>query len=457
MPQFSILSPAELQVVKDRKDEFVDAAERAKASAEDAVLQQHQLGMRAILDFVRDKSRVLYGGYAMHLLMFARDGKGLYDGRAKFMDVDFYSSTPVHDVRELCDTLYDAGFTYVNAKNSVHEETYCLHIGSHKCCDITYMPPKAVRQIPTARIDGILLTHPRIITTDMMKMLCTPLASYWRLDKTLDRMGRLFLHYPLDIPLAKCQAPAPLSEKGAVLAAAGARQLALYPASTVLWVGAAASHALLEGPGAAAAFLDAPTTPLEAIVDADFTTCMREVALAMRAAAPDGSSPIKVEIHAPFLSYLGQHAILSCDNEPLLTIYEGQGDALSYMEDAGVHVGAVFAQIYFMLVKHYQAWVTGNTPALRAANWYLVKLLSSWRAATEADADNVAKEFLRPCQGRYESPQQRFFFRNILRNVRCRSSISPYRPAQESVPRLDPSKYRFRNTSGATVDREIFK
>ena len=456
MPHFSVLSPAELQVVTDRKDEFVAAADQAKASAEEGVLQQHQQVMRAILGYVRDKSRVLYGGYAMHLLMFARDGKGLYDGRAKFMDVDFYSSTPVHDVRELCDALYDAGFTYVNAKNSIHEETYSVFVCSHKFCDITYMPPKALRQIPTARIDGILLTHPRVITTDMMKMLCTPLASYWRLDKTLDRMGRLFLHYPLDIPLAKCQPPAALTDQGARLAAAGASQLALLPVASVLWLGAAAARVLLGGPGAAAHFIGAPTAPLEAVVDADFRVCAREAALAMRAAAPE-AAPIKIEIHAPFLSYLGQHAILSCDDEALLTIYEGQGDALSYVEDAGAHVASAFTQIYFALVKHYQAWVNGNTPALRVANWYLVQLLSAWRAATAADAETVAKEFLRPCQGRYESPQQRFFFRNVLRNVRCRSSISPYRPAQESAPRLDPSKYRFRNTSGATVDREIFK
>lgn len=155
-----------------------------------------------VINFVREKGRIIYGGYALNLLVSAKDPKdAIYKDSNQVNDVDFYSPTPIEDLMELCNILHERGFRNIFGAEAQHTETYNVSVNFTVYCDISYVPRIIYGRMPTFTINGLRVIGPHFMAIDYLRMITDPLISYWRFDtddmKALKRFHLLLKHYGL--------------------------------------------------------------------------------------------------------------------------------------------------------------------------------------------------------------------------------------------------------------------
>ena len=148
-----------------------------------------------VRDFVKEKKRKIYGGFALNKLM---PGDKFYsDDDIKSWDIDFYSPDPIGDAKEIANRLSKKGFKFVQAREALHDETYKVFAETNDCADITYVPKNIYNKIPFTEVDGLYLTGPHFMMIDYFRVMTDPLTSYFRLEKTFTRLCLMLKYFPL--------------------------------------------------------------------------------------------------------------------------------------------------------------------------------------------------------------------------------------------------------------------
>lgn len=148
-----------------------------------------------ILDFIKEKKKKIYGGYALDKLLINKKYESIYKDY-DIPDIDFYSIDPNTDIIELCNKFHELNYK-VTAREAKHTNTYSIFINYDLYCDITYAPSCIFNAIPTINIDGFYYVNPNFMIIDYLKILTDPLSSYWRLEKSFERLSFLEEAYPL--------------------------------------------------------------------------------------------------------------------------------------------------------------------------------------------------------------------------------------------------------------------
>ena len=192
-------------VTADGNAQLKKAIERARIEENVRVrptLEERRAMMESALDFVRQRGRIVYGGYAIHMLVSQASGgsDGIYDFSTEAPDIEFYSSDAVIDARDMCDAFHVQGHRYVRAAEALHSETFKVSVDLVQLCDITYVPKNIARIIPYVLIDGVRYAHPHFMLVDSLRILTDPINSYWRLEKAFPRMYKLQRYYPFERP-----------------------------------------------------------------------------------------------------------------------------------------------------------------------------------------------------------------------------------------------------------------
>ena len=160
----------------------------------------------AILAFVRTRGRKVYGGFALNAVVSALSpGDTFYDMEDSVPDLEFYSATPVEDVRDICDALHAAGHVYVQGKEAMHHGTFTISVEFVRMCDVTFMPPRALEAVPV-RTDcetGVEVVDPSFAIIDHLRIICDPFTSHWRLDRMFPRTFLLQHLFPIVTPTDK--------------------------------------------------------------------------------------------------------------------------------------------------------------------------------------------------------------------------------------------------------------
>lgn len=150
-----------------------------------------------IIDYIKNKKRKVYGGYALDKLLTNINTKlAIYDD-FDTPDIEFYTVDPMGDLVTLCDTLHDMGFKNVIGQEAKHRETYSIYVNFQLYCNITYMPANIYMNIRFYKINDLVMVHPWFMNIDFFKMFTDPFFSYWRLEKHFDRYLKLQSTYPL--------------------------------------------------------------------------------------------------------------------------------------------------------------------------------------------------------------------------------------------------------------------
>jgi hypothetical protein len=425
-------------------------------------LKEYVRAMSLIMDYVKYKRLVLYGSYAWNLLVSAKSpDKAFYD-KYDFIDIDCMSSQPIHDVRNMCDLLNSHGFRYVNAKNSMHEETYSIYIASQKCCDVSYQPRNILGKLPILTINGIYIVHPKIISIDVIKMFSTPIASYWRLSKTLERTSLLFEHYPIVIDPCTTREPVILSCASRALVLKSIEiACSIHMRSSLLWIG----DNYIENAAAAKdkniTIVAQDVSKTVEFVSSDYDRdleCFRKVLIY----EPD----MVMSAFQPFMNYCGRRVDFSIGSEVFLRMYDGKYDGYAYRNaivvlpeqeyDIDVHVGTFYVTLYFMFVRNLHAFMMNYQEEFEKTNYMISKMLTVRESIVSEQKidcmqDGIFQEFNVRCHGRPVCAQHQYLVRNIFRNSRCNSIMMPYRPEQKNSHDIDLDKFHFRNLSGNPI------
>jgi hypothetical protein len=154
-----------------------------------------------VLDYIREKKRKIYGGYALNTFFKNIDPSLAIYKDFDFPDIELYSPEPLIDLVYLCNKLHEMGFKYVQGREAQHAETYTVFVNFEKIVDISYVPKNVYNYIRTVELNGIQYTHMHFMLIDYFRMINDPLGSYWRLEKAFVRMNKIQKYFPL--PLIK--------------------------------------------------------------------------------------------------------------------------------------------------------------------------------------------------------------------------------------------------------------
>lgn len=167
----------------------------SKKELEEMKIEQNKI-VDIIHDFLKQKKRKIYGGYALNLLLIRRNPKlAIYDDDVH-PDIDFYSPDPLDDLISLCNILYDKGFS-VEGREALHKETYKIYVNREDYVDISYVPKNIYNRLPFIEFKGLTLIHPSFMKIDYMRIFTDPIGSYqFKFEKRIDRFRTLDKQYP---------------------------------------------------------------------------------------------------------------------------------------------------------------------------------------------------------------------------------------------------------------------
>jgi hypothetical protein len=186
------------EIILKNLDRLEEEASLIKLTNYEPTLEEINKVRDEILMFVKDKKRIIYGGYAQNSLILSKNKKDAFYKETDLADIEFYSPDPIGDTIDLCDRLKTKGFKYVEGKEGVHQETYKIFSNFINYCDITYMPHNIFNNCPTIDVFGARMCHPHLMLIDAYRVYTDPMTSYFRLKKTFTRFNTLMKYYPLD-------------------------------------------------------------------------------------------------------------------------------------------------------------------------------------------------------------------------------------------------------------------
>lgn len=205
----------DLNIISEKLEDILLKARQAENVKIEPTLADKKAMTDLLLDFIKHKGRIIYGGYAINELIRLKDPRdAFYDFSTEAPDIEFYSPEAVLDAKELCDMFHSKGYKYIRSTEAMHAETYKVMVNLHPVCDITYVPKNIYRIIPyvqqqqrhasstsTSTTPPIIkFAHPHFLLIDSLRIITDPLTSYWRLDKAFPRIYSLQKHYPLIRP-----------------------------------------------------------------------------------------------------------------------------------------------------------------------------------------------------------------------------------------------------------------
>lgn len=175
-----------------------DAEKKAGEVIEPTIYEKREI-MAEIKNFIRENHRKVYGGTALNeAIKLVNPDDAFYDDTV-FSDIEFYSTTPIPDLVDLCNILHEKGYKYVVGNEAQHEETFTIFVNFQVYCDITFVLPKVYNGIKTMTIDGIDYVDPHFMLIDYLRMINQPLtAAAQRWEKAFKRMFILLKNYPFE-------------------------------------------------------------------------------------------------------------------------------------------------------------------------------------------------------------------------------------------------------------------
>ena len=193
----SIYNNDDIKLLQENLSLLDNIIEQRKAELYEPFKKEKDEVSKIILDFIKKNKRKIYGGYAINKLVADKDPKDAFYKEYQTPDIDFYSPTPIEDLMNLCNIIYESGHKRVSGQEAQHKDTYSIFVNFTLYCDISYVPRNIYNRLPFKELNGVYYTHPHFITIDYLRMITDPLESYWRIDKSVKRFTLLQKHYPL--------------------------------------------------------------------------------------------------------------------------------------------------------------------------------------------------------------------------------------------------------------------
>jgi hypothetical protein len=198
--------PEDILKINENIDKIKEDAQYEYKKNNEPTLDETSNVCKAIIDYIKKKNRVVYGGYAQNLLImeknkddvFYKEINSAFYNWPDLADIEFYSPTPIDDLIELTEELYTMKFNHIESSGGQHDGTYKIFVNFLNYCDISYIPAHIYNTMPIIKVDGIKCCDPHFMMVDSYRIFTDPMTSFWRLDKTIKRFQKIFKYYPID-------------------------------------------------------------------------------------------------------------------------------------------------------------------------------------------------------------------------------------------------------------------
>ncbi len=188
----------DIETIKNNISSIQDQAHYIFKTTYEPTLGEYKDVMDCILEFIKIKKRIIYGGYAQNQLIKVKNISDTFYKDIDTPDVEFYSSEPIKDIIDLCDFLYEKKkFKFIQGSEGVHDGTYKLFVNFENYCDITYISKNICDSMNFIELNGIRYAHPEFMYIDNYRIFTDPFSFSFRLDKTFNRYLKLYKHYPI--------------------------------------------------------------------------------------------------------------------------------------------------------------------------------------------------------------------------------------------------------------------
>lgn len=442
-----------------------------------------------VRDFVREKKRKIYGGFALNKLIedVYPDDKFYKDDDIKSWDIDFYSPNPIGDAKEIANRLHAKGFSYVQAREAQHEETYKIFAETNDCADITFVPKNVYNKIPYKEVQGLTLAGPHFMLIDYFRVLSDPLTSYFRLEKTFTRLCLMLKHYPLPINTSSIDIVPP--DRDLNIAFHAVHTFLTNRQTTVVIGMYAYNHLIRESKinersklkratagrqntdRSAKTKIDYVDVNYYEVLSSEYKKDAKELILALREKFPSsGETRVTYRENYPFFQYLGYSVDILFDNEIICRLYHYNGKCTPYFdvpslyfkksgydtEKGAIRIGTLSVLMLYNLVNIMRARTNedNNTKNLYyTLISHIIEMKNYYFERTGKNIFDVSlfQEFILRCVGTTVSAQMEKAIR-IDKKIKAGKRYTwSYNPANEK-DRTSTVKYEFKKSSGDPIN-----
>jgi len=447
-------SDNDIKNIDNNIDNIMKKAEIKKYLNATPTIDYYKDVMKHVLDFVKDKKRIIYGGTAWDMLINKMNKKDkIYDEYTKH-DLDFYSYEPIKDLKELCDKLHKLGYQYIQGKNAFHSESYKIYVNFDEYCNITYMPKYIFTKIDKMIVDNYYLIGNRVILIDLLRQYNDPINSLWRLNKTFKRGNKIMKYYPLK-----------LNTNGKDLNKLYNKQRDI--ANLIFnYITTDYKNFIFVDRNAIEVYINSNKNlssnnvkfndyPIEVITN-NLNKKTREIYdfLLLNNIELD---KIKVEENYKFFQFLDRKIIFKYDEQIILTIYNDNQYCIPY-NLINIHnnikqimIGTFNVCFLYLLInllytkinnEDYKTYELIMSKMIKARDKFLIDTKMSILD------NNIYQDFKMDCFGTIQDGVYKYFLKSNEKSNYSRSKIPNYDPSNEKNYLFNPDDYYFDNCSG---------
>lgn len=454
----------DVELIKSTIDDIVEKIDLKKLEIFEPTKKEIMDINKIVLDYIRNKKRKIYGGYAQNKLIVAKNPEDAFYDDSDLPDIDCYSPEPIKDLVALCDQLYSKGYTFIQGKEALHKETYSIFVNFKNVCDLSYVPRNIYNKIPFVEVDGINYVHPSFVYIDLYRMMTEPYFSSFRWAKIFPRLYKLQKHYPFN-KVTKGLSNAydvPKDKEGIVKQINKNIIDIIKNKDSIIIVGQYAYNILLEYSGImkdSKNYKEIPI-PFMQLISTNYITDATNIVLDLKNKFMKEGKITYTEFY-PLWMFTGYSTVIYYDDVPIIHITSHNKrctpinkinlDKSNYIQLGSFDYVLLMNMIAGLRAKvndlsekyNYHNIMTSHLVEMR--NYYLKK-----NKKTLMD-DSLFKSFIPECTGYTIDPGRET---NLLRDKKFREGkmvAFKYSPEEKR----EPPEYKFANTSGNSVQKPM--
>lgn len=432
------------------EDNFCDILDKVREKQKDVgiVASNEEIVKveKIILQFVKDKKRKLYGGYAINLLIKDKNSDdAIYKDpiylNDSIPDIDFYSPEPIKDMVELCNLLADAKIESVRGAEAIHEETYNIYANEINYSQISYCPQHIFNMIETINIKGIYVINPIMYMTDFHRMLTDPLLSFRLIEKQFKRFTILNKYYPWKEYNANINMPKNDKTKEYIN-----QILSMVEKTNMILIGTYAYNFFISKSNTDYKPIEIPF--LE-IISSNYKEDANKIINTLK--------DIKYVEHYPFFQYLGNCVKIYYKDSLICIIYDNNKRCHPYLKYDNYCIGTFSLTILYLLADALYLNVNKQTEMKEICYTMITNLFSARKKYFVKNKKNifdetVFKEFVIDCIGKTITPSKEKELSIKEKKKKGEKYAAKYTPSTDR--NKDMEGYHFANTSGNPINNE---
>lgn len=472
MFKINLFRKEDIKDIKENINTIISNSLKKKVNTIDPLLNEFKDVQQIILNFIKQKKRIIYGGYAWNKLILNNNKKDAFYSDYDMPDIDFYSNEPIKDLKELCDIIAEKGYKYIQGKSAQHDESYALFVNFNQYCNITYMSSNMFYGIQYIFTDGFKLIHPRIALIDLLRQYNDPVNSIWRIEKNLSRGNVLIKHYPLEVTNIRNNKKKLLNENSEIC-----KYIFDYCVTnkkqSLVWIDYNVMEMYIKPTkNISNQYVQYNNYDIEIISSSlekdtkDIYNTLKELWEKNNNFDKFNDDIIVKEFH-PFFQFLDKNIKIYHKNTLLITIYGNNEYCIPYnlisIKD-NIHkimIGTFNVCVLYLLIKHLFFNINKEKEQQYEINYQLFlmintknKFLTKYKQ-TIID-HNIYEDFKSECFGKTINPMHKYLLSIVNRkkdrkNI-IRSHITTYDPNDVSKNDFNTDNYHFSNSSGNIIN-----